>query len=151
MKRQIKEHLKTVYTEKETVVDEETGEILQEEKRLKVIIGESGSFYQLYENIIALLEDMKPIDIKILIGIFKYASTDNQIGLTKHFKEQVAKDFGIGFSTVANAITELTKKKIMIRSGHSSYRINPRYFWKSTYQTRKATLKYVLEIECPTC
>lgn len=147
----MQEHLKPVRINEKETVDPDTGEILLETKVDKIIAGNSGEFYQIYADILSVIEKIKPVEAKVFISMFHYANSTNTMGVPKGIKEEIAKKNDIAYSAVANAITGLVKANLLIRISESFYRINPRYFWKSTSQSRKATLKYVLELECPGC
>ncbi len=146
------EYLQPFMMSTDIVIDEETGEISKETKVTKRMVGKAEEFYQIYASIIPILETKcKPIEAMIFISTFSYASRDNQLALTKQFKQQIATKNGISYSSVGAAITNLVKIGLLIRSSYSTYRINPRYFWKSTRQHRKNTLEFVLKVECPEC
>lgn len=140
--------VRQVITEK---VDPETGEVTSETKNDKLVFGESGDFYQLYSSVIAIIEQLKPIESKIFISTFKYANIENKLALTKNFKQEIATRNDCCYSAVGNAITVLVEKGLLIRLDTATYRINPRYFWKSNSSSRKKTLQYVLSVECPNC
>ena len=145
------EFLKTVSSEVIQHVDSD-GVITEEVSRNKIVVGEPGEFFQLYAAVIPLMEKgLKPIEAKIFVSMFTYVNSVNQLALTKGFKEEIAQKNSISYSAVANAVTRLVSLNLLIRSSQSTYRVNPRYFWKSNSQSRKATLKYVLEVECPNC
>src|ERR1039457_1337475 len=110
--------IRVTQTEK---IDEETGEITQETKTDKVIAGDPGEFFQVYASILGVIEKIKPIDAKVFISLFSYANSSNSLGLAKGMKQAIAKKNDIGYSTVANSITELVKANLLIRVSESFY------------------------------
>lgn len=147
----MKEYTKIVRQVITERVDPETGEVTSETKNDKLVFGESGDFYQLYSSVIAIIEQLKPIESKVFISTFKYANIENKLALTKNFKQEIATANDCCYSAVGNAITVLVEKGLLIRLDTATYRINPRYFWKSNSSSRKKALQYVLSVECPKC
>ncbi len=145
----MKEHLKTVRIKETCIINEETGEVKEEVKHDKIVVGNSGEFYQVYATLIEMIEKLKPVEAKVFISLFKYANSENLFALTKSLKLGVANRNNMCLSAVNNSLTTLVKRKLLIRIDRATYRIHPKYFWKSSVQNRKAVLKYVLEVECP--
>lgn len=132
-------------------IDKETGEVISEYKHDSIVVGSPGEFYQVYASIVGLIEEVKPMDIKVFVATWRFANSANKFALTKSLKEEIAERNKIGLSTVNNSITNLVNMGLLIRIDRATYRINPRYFWKSSRANRKKTLKYVLEFECKDC
>lgn len=147
----MKEYSKVVRQVITETIDPETGEITSETKNDKMMFGDSGEFYQFYSSVVAIIEQLKPIEAKVFISTFKYANVENKLALTKNFKQEIAAANECCYSAIGNAITTLVQKGLLIRLDTATYRINPRYFWKSTSNSRKQTLQYVLSVECPNC
>jgi hypothetical protein len=67
----MKEYTKIVRQVITERVDPETGEVTSETKNDKLVFGESGDFYQLYSSVIAIIEQLKPIESKVFISTFR--------------------------------------------------------------------------------
>jgi hypothetical protein len=136
-------------------VDASTGEILDVEidvKHERILADTREEFFFTYASIIGVIQELDKVSVNILM----YCNTNaqwntNMVALTKPVVEDICKTFDIKYQTVRNAVSKLKKTGIFIHLGNSTYRINPRYYWKGNTNERNNTMKYVLEVECKTC
>jgi hypothetical protein len=97
---------------------------------------------RLYLNTILAFKGL-PITLSPLVQEFMgqtiYTDMDDEnsgqlIVMNARFKERISKKLGLKLNTIAKALTELTKKEILLRAGQGMYFLNPAIFgteqWK---------------------
>ena len=105
-----------------------------------------------YLSAISLLDDLDKVSIKVLFYCNMYCQWEtNMISLTKGILKDMEEKIGLKYQTIRNSIVKLKKLGVFIDLGGATYRINPKYYWKGSSNSRVKTMKYVLEIECPEC
>jgi len=136
-------------------VDIKTGEIIettQEVKNHKIVVDSKRDFVMLSFAVVGLLDGLDKTSIKVLIYCSLNAGyNSNIVNLTKPMCTEITKEFNINYQTIKNSIGKLSKKKILIRLGSGTYRVNPRYFWKGQTAEKLKTMRYILDVECPNC
>lgn len=132
--------------------DGELLEVSEEIKKHKIVVGDNKSFSMVYNTIIGLYDGLDKVAIKILTwcGINAQHNT-NVVNLTKPMCTLITKEYGLSYNTIKNAISRLAKKKALFPLGSGTYRVNPKYYWKGSVDSRRRTMKYILEVECPEC
>lgn len=137
------------------VVDSETGEVLDESKevkRNKYLAKTKEEFYFTYLSAISLIDHLDKVAQKVLFYCNMYCQWEtNMISLTKGILKDMEDKIGLKYQTIRNSIVKLKKLGVFIDLGGATYRINPKYYWKGSYDSRIKTMKWVLEIECPDC
>lgn len=133
----------------------EDGELLEvdkEVKKHKIVVGDNKTFSMMYNTIIGLYDGLDKVAIKILTwcGVNAQHNT-NIVNLTKPMCNLISKEYDLSYHTIKNAISRLAKKKALFALGSGTYRVNPKYYWKGSIDTRRKTMKYILEVECPEC
>lgn len=145
-----KSHLKTALSTSKLVVDGNTGEVLEEDvKQIKYLVNDREQFFLVYASLLGLFQEMSAPEVKVYSYLLEHYITGSLIGLTKSIKEAIGEKLKLKLGTVNNAITKLNEKKLIYSSGKASYKINPRYAWKSSSKDRNEALKLVLQLECP--
>ena len=148
----MKAHLKTVYSESHQIVDSETGELLDiQTKETRVLTQTREEFIQVYTAVESKLASLSPSEERVWTYCILNCDKENLIRLNSFDKEKILQKWGVASSTTANAVKALITAGLLIRVGRGTYRINPRYSWKGNSNDRRQALKYVLEVECPTC
>lgn len=134
-------------------IDADTGEILeteQEVKHQKIVVNSRRDFIMMHLPIIGLIDGLDNTTIKVLIWCGMNASYNtNTVNLTKPMCIDITKQYNIKYQTIKNSISKLSKKKALIPLGSGTYRVNPKYFWKGETAEKLKTMRYILEIECP--
>jgi hypothetical protein len=136
-------------------IDTDSGEVLDidmETKHHKIIVDDKESFFWTYLSVLSLIDDLDKVSFKVLFYcVFHCQWNTNMVALTKPVLKDMELKVGIQYQTARNSISKLKKLGILIDLGSATYRINPRYYWKGNSEDRLKTMKYVLELECPTC
>jgi hypothetical protein len=134
--------------------DSSTGEILSTETDVKthsIIVESPNHFAMMHIPMLAILDQLDKTALKVLMWCALNADyNENTVNLTKPKCVLITKQFKIGYQTIKNSITRLSKKKALIPLGSGTYRVNPKYFWKGQNTVKRKTMKYILEMECPT-
>ncbi len=147
----MKPHLRSGYSHEIQTINED-GELLDVEiKTNKYLVDTKEEFVQIYTSIQAKLEGLGYTAEKVLFYCIFNCDSSNVINLSSFHKKKIEKQFEFAPSTVANAITTLSQRQLLIRIDRATYRVNPIHAWKGNSVDRKKTIKYVLEIECPEC
>lgn len=127
-------------TEITSIVDNTTGEVLSEQRTIKIMHGAEPDFIKLYLKDILYLTDMPHKHSKVLMELLNYATyaspeSGMKIYLNADLKKDIAKR--LGYKTVQNidnALTDLNKGKILIRTGTGTYSLNPYFFGKGDWK-----------------
>jgi hypothetical protein len=148
----MKAHLKTVYTEAQTTIDSETGEVIDvTTKEVKVLTDTREEFLQFYISLEAKIIEMSLSEERLLMYCIIHCDRNNVINIGSYAKKEINNKYKIASSTIANGLSQLMSKGVIVRVGRGAYKINPRYVWKGNSNDRRSSLKYFLEVECPNC
>lgn len=147
-------YLKQVYNEQIMTVDSESGEVMDiEVKSHKIVVDNEKSFMQIYYHIEGMLGNLTGHELKVFMYLALSATKENIISSTIYFKKDIADKMNVdgnntSVQSVSNAISSLAKKKVIVSIGRGSFRISPKYLWKSDSNSRNKVMKYFLEVEC---
>lgn len=146
----MKEHLKTVREETNTLVDVDTGEVISADvKQHKIIVGTTDEFLFIYSSLIGVMKQFTMPQIRVFACLLRYADGLRfQVG--KAWREQTSKEIGIGERTVYTTLKELEELNVIYKSD-GLYQVNPRYAFKGSSLTRKDALKAIIELGCKNC
>ena len=112
------------------LVNNETGEILQEEQIIKGIGEKEPDYVKMYlEDITALKHLPKGLD-KVIYSLLRLMSYENMIILNSYIKTNNTE---LEYKTVQvlnNNINKLVKSGILFRQGTGTYQVNAKYFGK---------------------
>lgn len=123
------------------IVDSITGEVIRYEKRFtKNVVAEE--FIRVYlEDISGLMRLNGDVEFKVLLWLWKYTDWNNgDIYVEKTRKEEIAEFIGVKSQSVADALTRLVKKDILVKTKRTFYMLNPKYFFKGDDITRSKIL-----------
>ncbi len=158
----MKQHLKTVLSHStlERFVDKSTGEVFGEtfeSKKTKIIAGDRDEFFMIYSSFVGVSAGLTPVETKVFILLLSYSNAANSVGIAKSDRVVIAEKLnataGRSYSEISvfRALRGLVEKRVLIKKQKSFFKINPRYFWRGSYNDRIKALKYTLEVECPDC
>ncbi len=140
-------------TTRTNFLNPDTGEVItvnEEVKHHSIIVESPLHFAMIHIPTLAILDQLDNTAIKVLIWCALNADyNENTVNLTKPKCTLITKQFKIGYQTIKNAITRLSKKNVLIAMGSGTYRVNPKYFWKGQNTAKRKKMKYILEVECP--
>lgn len=128
----------------DTIIDAETGEIIEQARRESLAVGKEPNYYKVYINDLANLQGLNPTEKMVLETLSANMTFDNLIVLIKPIKEKLCEITGKEFETIKKAIQGLTKKKVLLKEERACYRVNPKYVAKGKWEDIKA-LRLVVE------
>lgn len=150
MKRDI---IRTVQTNTETVVDSETGEVLNlSVKRVKVVTNPD-EFALIYAGFwdVLLGNPLSKSDIELLAYLIKNYGDGTPFVITSYIKNEISAKTGKISTSYNNSVSSLLKYKLIFRLDNSrTYKLNPRYAFKGNSSDRKQAVIEMADI-CPTC
>lgn len=140
-----------------TIVDQETGEIIEQEsvviKKLK-----PHEFIQVYLEDMSGLIQLKSIsETKILYVLWRYSNyiedddsyIRNKFILDKSLKDKIINETGFVESTIKNTISSLVKRGIIIKDKKHkmNYYLNPAYFFKGALSDRAKCYSKIIQYQ----
>lgn len=136
------------YEQVNTVISQETGEIV-ELRRTFTKQTEKEKFVMFYLNAMSGLFDIaSKSELRIVAEIWQIAEWDtNKVVLIKHVKQEIASKLDFSYQTVQNAISNLSKKKILIRKATGLYYLNPEYFFMGSELAKADAVKIIFDIK----
>lgn len=126
------------------IIDSETGEVLQQDRKESLAVGKEPNYYKVYINDLANLQGLNPTEKMVFEILSANMTFDNLIVLIKPIKEKLVKITGKEFETIKKAIQGLAKKKVLLKEERACYRVNPKYVAKGKWEDIKA-LRLVIE------
>lgn len=137
---------------RETIaVDFDSGEVKDAYNEVKediIQFVEQEEFFITYTTLIGALNKLTKMEEKVLRYACVYCAANiNEIAFVKAKKDEISKQLGCKSpQAIANAVSGLKKKNILIPIGSGIYLINPKYFWKGNTEKRLNALKYYLTL-----
>ncbi len=148
----MRKHLRTSYTERTTVVDKETGEILSEETRKnKYMAGSKEEFWLMYSSMVCILKGSKDLRMRLFGALLEDFSSGQTFGMSTYLKESIAKKIDCNPRSLENALTTLVADSIVYRIARNTYRINPRHVFQGSSHERDKSLQAIIELGCEDC
>lgn len=126
------------------IIDSETGEIIQQDRKESLAVGKEPNYYKVYINDLANLQGLNTTEKMVLEILSANMTFDNLIVLIKPIKEKLVKMTGKSYDGIKKAIQELAKKNVLIKEERACYRVNPKYIAKGKWEDIKA-LRLVIE------
>ena len=143
--------LKTGTTEVETVVDKETGEVLDVNIKQHTFIANSKeTFFIGYSALIGAFMEMSQAEIRIFGYCLRYAKSVH-FDISKKIRIDIAKYTGLNERTILNTLPSLIEKKLIYRHCSGLYQLNPRYAFQGSTSERNGELKALIELGCSDC
>lgn len=148
---------RTVYSERtiRQEIDFQSGEINSEtQERIIVKKVAQSEFVRVYvSDLMNVLNfaDLTITDVKVLGCVWEIARFDTgEVILVKPKKESIAETVGCTLGAVEKAIQRLHRAQLILREGegrHGIYRINPKYFWKGSEESRQKSMKLTIKYQ----
>ena len=121
---------------KGTVIDQDTGEVLDEQK-ITVLDRNESEFVFLYSKHFNDLMRLNGVELKVFLFCAVNSTVNrNKIGLIKDVKDELAREADISFNSITNAISSLMKKGFLERLGSCNYKVNSKYAWRGYAKKR---------------
>lgn len=148
--------LKTVITEKNNYVSEETGEILETSiKKHSFIANSKEQFFIGYVSILGMFKNLNGSEIKVYAYILEKYTNDSLICINDTLRKAICADTGVKEGTINNCLTRLSddseESPLLAKLGKGTYKINPRYAFKGSTKDRNGSLKALIELGCKNC
>jgi len=148
----MRKHLRTSYTERTTVIDKETGEILSEEThKNKYMVGSKEEFWLMYSSMVCILKGSKDLRMRLFGALLEDFSSGQTFGMSTYLKESIAKKIDCNPRSLENALTTLVADSIVYRIARNTYRINPRHVFQGSSHERDKSLRAIIELGCEDC
>lgn len=132
-------------TKKKTLVDQETGEVIEVDQITKRSYGKK-QFWKVYLldflQVLGIL-DSKQIDV--LIYILENTNSSNNIYIGTYRK--IAKNTNVSLDTVRRVIKKLQENNFLSKIQNGVYQINPLIMLKGSEHKKQLLLNYYLEEE----
>ena len=146
-----KSFLKAGYSELETIVDVETGEILNGDVKVHSYLANTKEeFMLIYSSILGIFNRMEQSEIRVFSFLLQYAD-GTKFGVSKSIRIEIAEATDLNERTVYNTIKVLESKKLIFKLPSGAYQFNPRYAFNGSTSDRNKTLETVLKVYCPNC
>ncbi len=133
-----------VLERRERVIDQTTGEILQDKTNVISFnqMPEEPAYVKLYIDDLSRLNKLTPGETKILLYVAARADYEGIASLPLGIKNRIATSAGCSTSAVSSAISKFCNEKILKRLDVGVYELNPDYFargkWREIRERRKA-------------
>lgn len=143
--------LKTGVTNVETIVDSETGEIIDVEiKRHSYLANTKEEFLLLYSSMLSVFMNMEQSEIRVFGYLLKYADGIT-FAINKPMRIEISNSTKLTERTIYNTIKILESKSLIFKHQSGVYQINPRYAFRGSTSERNQALKAIIELGCPDC
>ncbi len=149
----MKAHLKTNRVDVVKIVDDKTGEILNEEVVFNKYLADSDDeFYLVFTSLMNIWEqwNLSVSDLNMFAYLCSKYANGAEFSITQNIKDQVAIKTGKSITTFNNTTRNLIKQGLLVKVGHKSYKLNPRHIYQGSSKNRKRALFEILNI-CPNC
>lgn len=146
-----KSFLKSSLTEVETIIDSETGEVLDQNiKHHKYLANSKEEFMLIYSSILGIFNKMEQSEIRVFSFLLQYAD-GTKFAVDKSIRIEIAGVTDLSERTVYNTIKVLESKHLIFKLPSGAYQINPRYAFRGSSSERNQALQAMLELHCKTC
>jgi hypothetical protein len=147
-----KSFLKTSYSEVATVIDKETGEILDVTiNKTSYLANTKEDFYLMYSSMVLILKGSTDVKMKLFAALLERYSQGQEFSMSKGLKEIIASETGCKPRSLDSAFTELVKNNVIVRINTQLYKVNPRHVFRGSTSTRNNELKALIELGCKDC
>ena len=129
----------------ETIVSEETGEVIDQNVKTVQILANPDDFALIYSGFWNTLLDnpLNRSDMELLSYLIKNYADNNPFTINTYIKEQVSKRTGKSVTSYNNCTRHLLNSGLIYKVGKRTYKINPKYAYKGSSSTRN---KLVIEM-----
>ena len=147
-----KSFLKTTQTQVNTVIDSETGEILDVTTNKTTYLANSKEeFFLMYSSMVLILKGSTDVKMKLFAALLERYSQGQEFSMSKALKEVIAKETGCKPRSLDSAFSDLVKNNVIVSIGSRLYKVNPRHVFRGSSSTRNDQLKALIELGCKNC
>jgi len=141
--------LKTGYTETNTVIDGDSGEILDVIiNKTTYLANSKEEFYLMYASMVLIMKGSSDVKMKLFAALLERYSQGQEFSMSKGLKDVIANETGCKARSLDTAFTELIRKNVIVRIGKQLYKVNPRHVFKGPTSIRNQHLKSIIELGC---
>ena len=130
---------KTLFEGRRTLVDRDTGELIQTQVIERVVGDGDAGFHKIWlGHILELVEEVGNAKMVVLVWLLKNADSQNQIYASLR---EIAKATGVGVATVQRLMAALVRADVVTRaSRYGAWRLNPEVVFAGSGQKRMNVL-----------
>lgn len=144
--------LKQSFVEKVSVVDSETGEILNESiNKTNFLANTKEQFCLMYSSLMLFYLNSSLTEVKLFSALIMRYANGMSFSLGRGMRDEISQEANCSSRSLDNALTNLIKEKYIIKIGRNHFKINPRHVFKGSTNERDSQLKAVLELHCKDC
>lgn len=142
--------LKTKVSEVNTIIDSDTGEILDiSTKRHTYLANSKEEFFICYASIVGIFMNITQAEARVFGYCLRYRNA--KFDISKKVRVSMSNEVDLNERTILNTIPTLIEKGLLFKTEDSLYGINPRYVFHGSTKDRDAALKAVIELGCKDC
>jgi hypothetical protein len=146
-----KSFLKQGSSELKTIIDGNTGEVLDEQLKTHHYLANSKEdFLLIYSSILGIFNRMEQSEIRVFSFLLQYAD-GTCFSISKPIRIEIANVTNLNERTVYNTIKTLETKELIFKLPSGAYQINPRYAFKGSTADRNEAVKIMLLYTCRKC
>ena len=135
---------KKVVREFEEITVDQNGEFKEGKSVKESRIESEPNFVKLYLQDILFFNGIPKGISSVLFGLLNYMGYDHRIFVNSAMKKIIAQQNGLTFRTVHQAITTLTKNKVLIREETGLYVVNPYLIGKGDWMNIKEIRRQIV-------
>ena len=142
--------LKTQVTEITTIVDSNSGEVMDmSTKTHSYLANTKEEFFICYASIVGIFMNITQAEARVFGYCLRYRNA--KFDISKKVRLSMSDEVDLNERTILNTIPTLIEKNILYKSPDGLYGINPRYVFYGSTKDRDAALKAVIELGCKDC
>lgn len=140
--------VKVGYVETNTVVDKDTGEVIDVVVNKSTYLANTKEeFYLMYSSMILVLKGSTDVKIKLFAALLERYSKGQEFSMSSAFKEVIAEETNCKPRSLDSAFTSLIESEVIIRLAPRLYRVNPLHVFQGSTSTRNESLLAVLNLK----
>lgn len=143
-----KAHLRTSVTHIDSIVNKETGEVIEQAvTNYKYLANSKEPFMFVYLDLLPVLMKLRGSSIKVYLFLLEKFNCGELLGINGAIKELISTVIDTSTGTINNALTELCKSGLLLKSSGKSggYYINSRYAFRGGSLKRNKSLTNLLK------
>ena len=147
-----KSFLKTGMIHTNTIVDTDTGEILETTvNKTTYLANTKEEFYLMYSSMVLILKASSDVRMKLFAALLERYSHGQEFVMSSSLKNIMAEETGCKPRSFDAAFQSLSKDNIVVKVAHKLYKINPRHIFQGSTSDRNSQLKAMIELGCREC
>lgn len=149
--------LRTVSTHTKTIVDKDSGEMIDHEIISHTYLANSKEEFVLaYASLLGVFQNASTAEVRVYSYLLQNYSSTNMIVINGLIRKDIAAKTGLKPGSINNTLGSLISTKerrhpLVVRLGRGTYQLNPRYAFKGSSQMRNQSLKSIIELGCDRC